>query len=192
MATLNTLFQKVRVNYLIELKKEIEKYNRAFESTDVEKLIEKPSNKSIPSAYKLHRVDMVSNSKNHTDFSEFQTKNAIYFKPREVKLLNNTRLRVEPFLWEQVDIECSGVDYSDKTLVRWLYKWMTEKGTQEVCPFKLKGCVHGATITQNQSQVSRFTVDMGSAKEQALLELIHALDKSSAEHIRIYSRSLYM
>lgn len=192
MTTLTNLFQKVRLNYLEELHGEIERYNRCYQDTDIEALVEQAGGKKLPSAYQLHRVDMVSNAHDYTNFSEFQTRNAIYFKPRDIQLSKNTQLRLEPFLWQEVDIECVGADLTSASLQSWLYKWITENGKRHACPFRLKGCIHGVNMPPIETQKTRFSVDMGSANEQGLVELIHTLIRLRAQQIRIYSRSLYM
>lgn len=192
MTNLTTLFKQIRHNYLAELRKEIETYNQTFEHTAAEELIEHVTNQSLPSAFQLHRVDMVSNSHNYTDYTEFQSKNTVFFRPRVIKVNKVTELKIEPFLWHEVDIECSNVDLRSRLIQNWVFRWINEQGIKEDCPFALKGCVHGIMIPPTKAEVNRFSVDLGSAKETALIELLHILIKQKAQSIRVYSRSLYI
>lgn len=194
MSTLNSLFKKIRLTYLSELRKEIEVYNRTFEHTLNEALVELGCSTGLPTAYLLHRVDMVSNSHNYTDFTEYHSKNTVYFAPRNITMNSRTHLRLEPFLWQEVDIECGGADFDlqAQSIQRWIYHWINDQHRDDDCPFSLKGCVHGLTLTQNDGEPNRLTVDLGSAKESALIELLHILSNANVETIRVYSRSLYL
>ncbi len=191
MHTLSSLFQQIRKTYLHDLKKEIEVYNNTFEHTLIEALVELGGKGNLPPAFQLHRVDMVSNSDNYTDFSECNSINTVYFKPRNIQLNHKTSLRLEPFLWQSVDIECRGSDLDSRVLQRWIYHWINDQHRDRDCPFQLKGCVHGIKVANESAPLNCFSVDLGSAKETALIELLHLLSKSNAEHIRVFSNALY-
>ncbi len=189
MTEIQRFIGRIRDHYLIGLCKEIAIYNQTFNKTLSEAMIELEGLDPQPPVFHLHRVDMSSNSRSYTDFTEFQPDDNIYFRPTKLSLNNQMKISLEPFVWNEVDIECSAFDVRAPLLQKWAYYWLHDfkRGNE----YGLTGCVHGLSFPQKVQDFCHFTVDFGSADVRSFVELMQVLHHLGVRKARVYSKALY-
>lgn len=180
---------RIREHYLVGFCKEIATYNKTFNQTSSETLIELDRQEYVPAIYHLHRVDISSNSNSYTDFTEFKSQDNIYFRPTKLSLNNQMKISLEPFVWNEVDFECSAFDINAPLLQKWAFYWLHDHKRRN--DYGLTGCVHGLTFPNAEAGYCHFKVDFGSADVQSFGELLQVLQHLGVRRTRVYSRSLY-
>jgi len=189
MTEVQRFIGRIRDHYLVGLCKEIATYNQTFNQTSSETLVELNGMGFLPAVYHLHRVDISSNSDSYTDFTEFKSEHNIYFRPAKLSLNNQMKISLEPFVWNEVDLECSAFDVNSPLLQRWASYWLHDHKKRN--DFGLTGCVHGLTFPKKEGNFCHFKVDFGSAEVQSFVELFQVLQRMGVRRTRVYSRSLY-
>jgi len=189
MTEVHRFIGRIRDHYLSGLCKEIATYNKTFNQTRSEILVELDGLDYQPAVYHLHRVDISSNSNSHVDFTEFKPDDNIYFRPAKLSLNNQMKISLEPFVWSEVDLECSAFDVRAPLLQKWATYWLHDYKRRN--DYGLTGCVHGLTFPQQEGNFCHFKVDFGSAEVQSFVELLQVLQQLGVKRTRVYSRSLY-
>lgn len=188
-AAVQHLIGRIRKHYLASLCREIALYHQTFDQSLSEALIELDGLDPLPPVFHLHRVDMSSNSSSHTDFTEFKPQDPIYFRPAKLSLNNEMKISLEPFVWSEVDIECTAFDSFAPLLQKWAHYWLHEH--QHHNEYGLTGCAHGLSFPRQTGGFCHFTVDFGSADVRCFVELMRILHRLGVRRARIYSRVLY-
>lgn len=189
MTDVQRFIGRIRNHYLMGLCKEIATYNKTFHQTRSEILVELDKVEYQPAVYHIHRVDISSNSNSYTDFTEFKSADNIYFRPTKLSLNNQMKISLEPFVWNEVDLECSLFDVGAPLLQKWASYWLHDHKRRN--DFGLTDCVHGLTFPQQEGGYCHFKVDFGSADVQSFVELLQVLQRLGVRRTRVYSRSLY-
>lgn len=191
MKNIQQFIARIRDQYVVELTKEIETYNRTFHTTRIEELVERHIDQSLPPAFKVQRVDMVSNSPNYTDFTECRPESTIYFRPTKLSLNRQLKIVLEPFTWNDVDIECSAFDPQAPILQQWAYRWIERCERPRGHSGGLSGCAHSISFPKPDGEACRFNVDFGSAEVKCFVELMQVLSRLGVTRARVYSGHLY-
>lgn len=189
MSDIQRFIGRIRDHYLVGLCKEIAVYNQTFNKTLSETLIQLEGLEPLPPVFHLHRVDMSSNSQSYTDFTEFKPDENIYFRPTKLSLNNQMKIALEPFVWNEVDIECTTFDTQATLLQKWAHYWLHDHKRRN--EYGLTGCAHGLTYPQKLGDVCYFTVDFGSADVHCFVELMQVLHRLGVRRARVYSKALY-
>lgn len=189
MTDIQRFIGRIRDHYLVGFCKEIDTYNRTFHQSTSEILVELEGQEYTPPIFHLHRVDISSNSNSYTDFTEFKTQDNIYFRPTKLSLNNQMKISLEPFVWNEVDFECSAFDVKARLLQKWAFYWLHDHKRRN--DYGLTGCVHGLTFPQQEGGYCHFKVDFGSAEVQSFVELLQVLRHLGVRRTRVYSRSFY-
>jgi hypothetical protein len=181
---------RIRNHYLTGLCREIAVYHQTFNQSLSEALIELEGLDPLPQVFHLHRVDMSSNSSTHTDFTEFKSQDSIYFRPTKLSLNNEMKISLEPFMWNEVDIECTAFDSFAPLLQKWAHYWLHDYQHRDN-EYGLTGCAHGLSFPRRTGDICHFTVDFGSADVRCFVELMQILHHLGVRRARIYSKALY-
>src|SRR5688572_26821054 len=189
MTDIQQFIGRIRDHYLTGLCKEIAIYNETFNDSLSEALIELEGLDPLPPVFQLHRVDMFSNSTSYTDLTEFKPEDNIYFRPTKLSLNHQMKISLEPFVWNEVDIECNTFDGHAPLLQKWAHYWLHDH--QRHNEFGLMGCAHGLSFPRKTGNSCHFTVDFGSADVRCFLELMQILQRLGVRRARIYSKALY-
>lgn len=190
MSNIQQFIARIRDQYLEALTKEIEVYNRTFHQAQVEGLVGN-LDQPLPPAFKVQRVDMLSHSANHTDFTECRPQSIPYFRPTKVSLNRQLKIMLEPFTWNEVDIECSSFDPHAPILQQWAYRWIERCERPAGDNRRLSGCAHRISFPHTHSETCRFSVDFGSAEVKCFVELMQVLCRLGVTRARVYSACLY-
>lgn len=191
MTNIQQFIGRIRDQYLDELTREIATYNNTFNSTKIEELVERNSDQALPPAFKVHRIDMISNSYNYTDFTECKPENTLYFRPTKLSLNGQLKIVLEPFTWNEVDIDCNCFDAQAMILQQWAYRWIENPGAPKDGNRGLRGCAHSISFPLINGDRCRFTVDFGSADVECFVELMQVLYRLGVTRARVFSRYLY-
>lgn len=191
MTNIQQFIGRIRDQYLDELTKEIATYNRTFNSTQTEELVERNVDLALPPAFKVQRIDMVSNSHNYTDFTECKPENTLYFRPTRLSLNGQMKIVLEPFTWNEVDIACNRFDAQAMILQQWAYRWIENNDRPKNDSRGLRGCAHSISFPTMIGDKCRFTVDFGSADVECFVELMQVLYRLGVTKARVFSRYLY-
>lgn len=191
MTNIQQFIARIRDQYLLELTKEIATYNKTFNKTQIEELVERHMDRSLPPAFKVQRIDMVSNSHNYTDFTECRPVNTLYFRPTRLSLNKHMKIVLEPFTWNEVDIECTRFDAHAMILQQWAYRWIERCDHPQEETSGLSGCAHSISFPRVTGDTCHFTVDFGSADVKCFVELMQVLYRLGVTKARVFSSYLY-
>lgn len=191
MTKIQQFIGRIREQYLVELTREIATYNRTFNKTQIEELVERHVDLTLPPAFNTHRIDMVSSSHNYTDFTECKPETTLYFRPTTLSLNGQLKIVLEPFTWNEVDIECTRFDAHALILQQWAYHWIERNDHTERGDHGLRGCAHSISFPISKGDTCRFSVDFGSADVDCFIELMHVLCRLGVTQARVFSRYLY-
>lgn len=191
MANIQQFIGRIREQYLLELSREVATYNKTFNRAQIEELVERHIDQTLPPAFKVHRIDMISNSPTYTDFSDYTAQNTLYFRPTKLSLNRQLKIVLEPFAWNAVDIECDPFDSHALLLQQWAYNWIENCSDSSKNTFGLSGCAHSISFPTLTGSVCCFTVDFGSADVKCFIELLQVLYRLGVKKARIFSRAMY-
>lgn len=189
MINVKQFLGRIRDPYVIELSREIYTYHSTFTHVQSEALVQR-ADPSVPRAFALYRDDIRSSSANHSDVTKCRATDTLYFRPIKLSLRGHLKIRLEPFTWDEADIECSRFDPRAQMLQQWAHHWI-ESDDHAPREDGLRGCAHSISQPIESANCCRFTVDFGSADVECLVELMQVLYRLDVKQVRIFSRYLY-
>lgn len=189
MINVKQFIGRIRDQYVLDLSREIATYNQTFNQVQTEALLQH-EDPALPRAFAMRRVDIISTSRNYSDEIHCKAEDTLYFRPTKLSLRGRLKIQLEPFTWNEADIECSRFDTDARILQQWAYRWI-EDDSHTHGDNGLRGCAHSISQPVSSGSRCRFTVDFGSADVECFVELMQVLYRLGVVQLRVFSRYLY-
>lgn len=190
MQEIESFLQNIRAHYLTGYIERIQQYRKEFGEVSAEALAHIDGKETLPPIYRLHRVDLSSNEVSPPDVTEFNPETHITFKATNVNLNDKLKIRLEPFLWNEAEIECSSLDPKNEYLAQWGIRWINPKGKNPTDENGLGGYAHSISYPERKVNKFAFYVDFGSAPVRSFQELMGVLMLLGVEKVRVRTPNL--
>lgn len=125
------------------------------------------------------RVDFAACQDGRTETISIDSASVHGFEPFAVSI-SGVDVDVSPFTWDNLELRIEGVEPGalQATVRAWAVEWFREDDPGENSD--LHDCIHFLADPENHADGTRLTIDLGSARVEALLELIDRIGQQSA------------
>jgi hypothetical protein len=104
--------------------------------------------------------------------------------------LEKLTIELNPFFWNGCEFVIDKIYENIDWLRNWTKKWIDEKDEKSTDENGFCGVIHSVTYPIVENQVTKFTIDFGTADVYAFIELINEIQLSGAERVIINSFDL--
>lgn len=181
------IVSQVRARYLAAFVECLEIFQGEYSTSAAEVLLELQWECAY--AFKLHRVDMGSNTSGQFKIQEINPDTFLTFDPFTHTVLPNLDVTLMPFAWNGVEFRINSIS-SCSGLEGWALRWLDVSDEHEQDANGLQGVIHSVSAPEIVGDHSTFSVDFGSAPVQAVEELFSVIRAMGATTAEIKSSSL--
>ena len=99
----------------------------------------------------------------------------------------NTKISLAPFTWDWMNLRVVGLSLqqSSSVVAKWFMRWFDPEDQNLLDSDGLRGVVHFVSDPEDFGGAIGFKIDLGSAPERALEDLLFALADAGAQEIHI-------
>lgn len=190
MQEIDTFIENIRQHYLTGYIERIQQYRQEFSRATPEALAHIDGREALPPIYRLHRMDLTSDAVSPPDITEFNPSTHVTFKATNLKLNDKLKIRLEPFLWNEAEIECSNLNPGAEYLQQWGIRWIAPEGKNPTDENGLGGYAHSISYPERKVNKFAFYVDFGSAPAKSFQELMGVLMLLDVQKVRVRTTNL--
>ncbi|MCH6259177.1 hypothetical protein MLD52_21650 [Puniceicoccaceae bacterium K14] len=177
--------EQARRSYLSHFRESIQRNKDQHEKFASEILLELSDS---PNLYRnLFRVDMIYSNEGKNTVLEANIDNPTEFHKKEENY-KGTTLSLNPIVWNGIDLTANPKKQIE--VESWFLKWADIEDANPSDEDGFGGTIHSLSIENIGDPLTRYSIDFGSARVEALYELIDLLVSGESSLIEICSSHL--
>lgn len=190
LAELTVLVQAERDHYVKGFATAYREWCREKQNVCVAELLMRPNGMSVPDPYALIRLDMVANLNQKFEASRYEHEKPFQlFQRKHLAISPSLQLEVSPFVWNRVEFRSSVEPTNIAPLTEWTTKWMDVTDSKPAEKGQFAEVVHNVIYPSMKGRTWQFMVDFGTAKPEALNELLRTLERMGLREVQLGSFS---
>ena len=149
---------------------------RVDKDTFASELPIKINDQSIPEPFDIVRVDFIYKNENGENaINEIRLDDKLKYDKLNLRI-NDSEITIKPFCWNSCEVTVDNLN--NERLKNWIWKWIK---IDDEMNGQISEAIHSCSLPDQ----NKFTVDFGTSKESALLDLIDTLTITGTTELSI-------
>ncbi len=142
--------------------------------------------------YCLYRFDCLGRNEDDS-FKIIEFNNDTYLNHQQIEFeYKGLKIELNPFFWNGCEIQFKDKGYKFDTYIEWAKKWIDiEDKNENNTDIELAELIHNVQPPVLEKEVYTLSIDFGTSKVEAFLELFKILKGIGVNRIKIDSKSMF-